>query len=749
MFLMNERLNQSEFQDIYVHGDGPVVFCYRSGMTVYEEVYADGRYMAAGWNAAGYTLNVLESFPTRFAGYKKDAEGKDVLIDTFADAQAFALEADGVSLDGSFQYIGFHKEKEIIENTDAAVLHGRVTLRSRVKPIEVVIHTVLDGTPVMTRWMEVKNLSDQSVNISAISPMCGGVEVIDRWKSYMKGAPDPSKIYSLGYMDQSLWGHEGFFKWHDLPNAMYGFSSKYRYDRFRHPFFVLKNKLLGTVMIAQLGWSGGYRFEFYSNTDSDTAKLSFQAALEAPNPMLVLFKGETFSMPAMHIGMLFGDLDDAVNSMHCHIRRSVFTQKAPLGKKGWIESGMGAERIMDVAATKHFADTAAAVGAETLIIDAGWNCPLGKEQKEWFFYPGDWYPDAERYPNGIGEIRDYIHSKGLKFGLWAEVESLGTKSKIRAEHPEWIAKCYSGQENRLLNMAIPEAAAWVESEIARMIEEYGLDLFRLDYNGSYRLMLCSEDKNGLPENTHLRYYQNTNAMFERLRRRFPDVIFENCASGGGRTDVGFVKNFTHTWVSDWNVAPRSFAITNGMTMVLPPECVDRLFSGMNCHTRGSLDFQVRNTLFGRPTCNDFNAVGSAMNPEQIAFVKHSFALYQTYIRPYIDDSKIYHHTPELVSGHYGAGGVVDEPQGVGVIERASGDKKCGVIGIFKLADSDADGVIHVYPKGIDASANYKVTFDNDGASAVVSGFSLKNDGLRISLSGSVVSELIVYERAEA
>ena len=217
----------------------------------------------------------------RFAGYKKNAEGKDALIDTFADAQAFALEADGVSLDGSFQYIGFHKEKEIIENTDAAVLHGCVTLRSRIKPIEVAIHTVLDGTPVMTRWMEVKNLSDQSVNISAISPMCGGVEVIDRWKSYMKGAPDPSKIYSLGYMDQSLWGHEGLFKWQDLPNAMYEFSSKYRYDRFRHPFFVLKNKLLGTVMIAQLGWSRSYRFEFYANADSDTAKLSFQAAVEA------------------------------------------------------------------------------------------------------------------------------------------------------------------------------------------------------------------------------------------------------------------------------------------------------------------------------------------------------------------------------------------------------------------------------------------------------------------------------------
>lgn len=734
----------AEFKDIYVHGECQKVFCFRTGMAVYEEIFADGRYMASGRNNAGYTPNVLEAYPTRFAGYSQSVSGEKKLIDIFDSSSAFEIEADGVSLDGSWEYVSFEKSEKNIENTQKSVLCAKLVLKSSAKPIEVSVHTVLDGTPIINRFLEVKNLSDTDINISAISPMCGGIETIDRWKDFMHGAPDGSKIYSLGYMDKSIWGHEGFFKWHNLPEAEYGFSSKYICDRFRHPFFVLKNNLLGSIMIANLAWSGGYKFEFNLNAEGDMSKLSFKALLYAPNPMLILAPHESFKMPEIHIGTMFGDLDCAVNVMHAHLRKSVFSDNAPCGKKGWIECGMGAERLMDIEATKHFADTAAKIGAETLIIDAGWNCPPG-EEKNWALYPGDWYPDKKRYPNGIEEIRDYVHKKGLKFGLWAEVECLGKNSEIRKNHPDWMGKCYNGTENRLLDMSNPDAAKWVEGEIVRMIEEYKLDIFRLDFNGSYRFMLCRNEKNGIFENTYLRYYKNAYDMFERLKKRFPNVIFENCAAGGGRTDIGFVKNFTHTWVSDCNTAPRSFAITNGMTMALPPENIDRLASGMNCHTKASLDFQMRNIIFARPTCNDFNAVGSVMNTQQIEFVRHTLDIYKNYIRPYIDDSKIYHHTPELLFGNSAESHTASEPCGTGVIERASGDKKYGVIGIFKLADAECEDVISVYPEGVDVSQNYKVTFDNSGECVSVSGYLLKNEGIRVKLSGSLVSELIIYE----
>jgi len=73
-------------------------------------------------------------------------------------------------------------------------------------------------------------------------------------------------------------------------------------------------------------------------------------------------------------------------------------------------------------------------------------------------------------------------------------------------------------------------------------------------------------RHGYVENGYWRYYEALYAIYDRLRARFPDVVFENCAGGGGRTDIGLVRRFSHTWVTDWQIAPRSFSITNGMLM---------------------------------------------------------------------------------------------------------------------------------------------------------------------------------------
>lgn len=733
-----DNANNFGFKNIYVSGDGEKkCFCYRSGMTTFEETFYNGMLTASGWNAAGYTLNVLENMPSRLNSLD------------FTEPQSFDVEIDGASLSWDWQFVDFNSENEVLEN-GTEITHAVITLKNAIKPVIVKVNTALDGTAIIQRWIEIENVGDVPVNVNVAAPMSGGIETIDNWKDYASGVPDATKIYSLGYMNGSGHNHEGFFKWRDLLDCTQSIDGNYAYDDHRHPMFVLRNNLLGTMMIAQFGWSGGYKFEFTLNTDvsgysQPTSKLSFRVDIKGQNPIIILDKGEKFVSPKLHVGVLFGDLDAAVNAMHKHLRRSVFTLPSARGVKGWIEGGMGPERLMDVTATKHFADTMAKVGAEALIIDAGWYCPPKTAVEQWWSRAGDWYPDKDRYPNGIAEIRDYIHSKGLLFGLWLDLERIGNKSQIFKKHPEWAAKCFvNGLENSQLDMSNDDAAKWAESELCRVIEEYKIDIFRLDYNiGNRQKQNRKYGKNGL-ENAYVKYYENTDAMYERLRKKYPDVVFENCAAGGGRTDVKFVSNFTHTWVSDYNVAPRSFGITNGMTIALPPETVDRLVSGMGCHAKASLEWQVRNTIFGRPSTNDYNAVGSEFNPEQIEIIKHAFDMYKKHVRPYIDESLVFHHTPELFGDDGAKNAVVEQPRGTGIIERAAEDGKHGIIGIFNLADAKRQAIT-VYPKSVKPSLKYNVTYDNSGETTKVSGLELLNNGLRITLNGSLTSELIIYE----
>ena len=718
--------SRSYYTDAFLNEGGGGWVCYRTGLTVYEESMAGRRYVTAGWNGAGFPSNVLDAYHT------KQNPGD------YSLPFAFGLEANGVSLDYGWEFDGFEKEETTLEN-GVRVLLCCATLRSETLPLTVVLHTTLDGTAILTRKLELRNTGSEPLLFGRISVMGGAAGIVRGYRRYECLDGDPSAAFSAGYFDSASWGHEGSFSWHPLKPGRLQVSGRYREGRYRHPAAFLRNNIDGGIFAVQFGYSGGYSLVFDCRADASgnadgAVAVSYSVVFDGEAPRLRVDPGESAFTPEVHIGMINGDLDGIVYEMHTHIRRSVITlPPAPGSEGGIVESGMGPERTMNFAAVKHFADTASACGTETLIIDAGWYCPPGKEG-EWNARAGDWEYDRELWPEGIEAVRDYIRSKGLKFGMWLDAERLGKSSEAARVHPDWLTKPLSGSGSTLIDMSNPEAVAWVESQISKLIEEYGAEVFRLDYNiGSAEMNYRGADgAAGYP-----RYAENTYAMYRRLRLKYPGVVFENCAGGGGRTDLGMMKNFTHTWVSDWQVAPRSATITNGMTMVLPPERVDRLASGMNSHTAGSLDFIIRHTLFGRPTLNSFGPVGSEFNPLQIGFVKRSYDIYKKYVRPYASEGRIFHHTPER-------GG--EAPCGELILERSDRDRTVGIIGVFTLAGGSFDGT--VIPRGILPEGEYEVYFDNSGAKTRVPGYSLANGGIRVRVGSPMSSELIVYKKTD-
>lgn len=712
-------MKQNFFDVYYQAGENPV-FCYRSGLAVCEETLFNGVLVSSGYNAAGYPLNVLSNFPSRLNP-----------ID-FHEPSAFNIELDGQSVDYNLELENFETIKSE-KNTEAVV-----TLKSNIKPVKIRIHTILDGTQMFSRYFEIENLSDKHINLSRLSLLSGGIEKTDR--SHYTNESNIDKIYSAGYFNSDKWGREGEFEWHDLTPDELTVKCRFGRDRFRHPLIFIRNNLTGIMYFSQIGWSAGCSFsvDYHADYERNDSFLSFKAEITAHNPLTVIEPKSTFISPEVHMGVIAGGLDDAINEMHAHIRKSVLNIREASPEECLVGAGMGAEHDMTVETSKIFAKRFADMGGEVFIVDAGWECPPDKET-EWGNYNGTNIPDPERYPKGISELSDYCHSIGIKFGLWVDIETLGSKSEIFKKHPEWRSKTVLGIQSRnLADFSIPEAAEWAENELARIIEEYKLDLLRVDLNVSFRDYFTMRDTGtGITECSSIRHHYAVYKMYGNLKKRFPNVIFENCAGGGGRTDLGMMKNFNHSWVSDCQRAPRSLTVTNGMTMALPPERVDRLFAGMGCHEHGTIDMQMRNAMLTHMSLNVIAPAATHENPIQAKLVRHSVDIYKNFIRTFLPKSKIYHHTPEisLSDGDFY------------ILEIASPDCKKGAIAVFTLPDAKKAS-LSVIPKGIYTGINYKITLDNSGASYTAKGSELLLSGIPVSIPSSMSSELILFEAIE-
>lgn len=706
----------NNYFDIYCHQSNKEHhFCFRSGEMVYEEKFADGALLTCGYNASGYPLDVLKNCPTYINRSR------------YAEPFPFKIELDGQSVNFGLELIDFKTERTE-ENVTSVMM-----LKSTIKPIVIKIFTLLDGTQMISRWIEIENLSKEALKINRLSVISGALESMDVSDYYTDKCIE--EYYSTGYFSDDRWGNEGLFKWNTLYPGTISIDGRFNRNRFRHPLLFIKNNLLGKIWFAQIGWSGGYSFKVDYNAkkyESDT-HLSFEAEITGHSPLYIIGPQGKFISPVAYIGLVHGDLDDAVNEMHSHIRKSVLNLPEADGSQALINCGMGAEHNMSVEESKAFIDQFAEMGGEIFTIDAGWECPPNK-QMEWPDYNGRNIPDPDRYPQGIKELCDYSHEKGLKFGLWVDIENVGQYCKIHEQHPQWRPLNVFGERNqKFLDMSNPEVSKWAENELARIIEEYSLDLLRVDHNVDFTEYFGIRDTGyGVPECVCVKHNQAVYRMYENLKKRFPHVIFENCAGGGGRTDLGIMKSFNHSWVSDWQKMPRSTAITNGMTMALPPERVDRLFAGMGCHTLGSFDSHMRNTMLGHISLNVISPADAEINKKQMAFVRHSTDIYKSFIRPFLGEAKIFHHTPDLTDAD------------CSILEIASPDKTKGAITIITLADASNEKIL-VRPKGIDMSKSYKITLDNSGASFTASGREILTDGIPVSIPSSLFSELILYE----
>lgn len=704
---------------------------FSSGLMICDEELRQGRWVGRYWGSGGQILPEIQ-----LDGERNTQDGLPM--------DGFRLQIEGQDLSGTWKWVGVTKTE--VSNPDGTLV--TVELQSSARPIDVKIHTLLTGGPAMVRWLEIKNTGAKATAISAVSPWSGQLWHTPDFRESLK--PGDLSVYDVGFIDNNKWGHEGDWKFEPVINQSRIIKGERGKSGWGHPTFLARNNATGEWFAASLAWSGNWTIRVTSDVDSSPversgpadrpanteARLYFEMGPSTVDPVLrVLDPGETVKTPETHILCLRSDLDGVTQAMLNHVRRDVLpTPPSPhvfdveANHRGYIvdhETEAGIDREIDMASS---------VGAETFVIDAGW---YGQSPNQWYPNVGDWYAGAW-LPNDLQPIREYARKKGMQFGLWMEPESIGSASKLLKEHPDWVStrNGVAVTNGRQLDFSNPAVAKWAESEVARVIKTYDLDVFRIDYNTT-----VEEGGNrvyqGFVENTMWRHVDNLYAMFDRLRKQFPHVIFQNCAGGGGRLDWGMLHRFDNSELSDWMRLPRGIKVLNGMTWVLPPEILLRTFGTEvpNLAGDGDLDSQLRQVEVALPIFRGIAPSPAELNPLLLAKLRSGVELYKQELRPILRNSVVYHHTP-----------LVDFSQETPwvVLEYANPDSVRDMATLFRTS-SFGNSDYRFMPRGLDISQTYKVTFKNSGQAVERAGYELMRDGIPVKLEAAGTSEMLIFQ----
>ena len=172
------------------------------------------------------------------------------------------------------------------------------------------------------------------------------------------------------------------------------------------------------------------------------------------------------------------------------------------------------------------------IGCEVFVIDAGWFGPDSG------FGVGDWREkDGEPFYGNMAAFADEVRAAGLKFGFWIEPERWEKDVPIRKEHPEWFP-----ENTSRIDLTQPAAAEYFHDVIAQNVRKFGAEYLKIDFNAS-----MGYDESG----TELYNYCTVlNEQIKRIRQEFPNLVIENCGSGGLRCDLTTAQFYDNAFVSD-------------------------------------------------------------------------------------------------------------------------------------------------------------------------------------------------------
>lgn len=283
--------------------------------------------------------------------------------------------------------------------------------------------------------------------------------------------------------------------------------------------------------------------------------------------------------------------------------------------------------------TRIYAPVVAKTGVEYYVIDCGWH----NEEPGNIIYPyvGQWKESRARFPNGVRATTDYIRSLGMKAGLWIEPEIIGIQCREMLDY--YTEDCFIQRNGRrlavmnrhFLDYRHPRVREYMTETIRRMVEDYGADYIKFDYNQD---MGVGTDRDALNAGDGLE--KCTDAFFswvEDMKARYPDVILEGCSSGGMRMDYRTLSTYSLVSTSDQtNYLKYPYIAGNILSAVIPEQAAVWSYPVGACRKEEISDDQIVmnmiNSFLGRMHLASHL---EWMDEHQLSLVCEGVAFYET------------------------------------------------------------------------------------------------------------------------
>lgn len=365
------------------------------------------------------------------------------------------------------------------------------------------------------------------------------------------------------------------------------------------------------------------------------------------------------------------------------------------------------------------ADKAAELGIEMLVMDDGW---FGCREDDNTSL-GDWFVNEEKLPGGLERLADGIRKRGLKFGIWMEPEMVSPDSQLYRAHPDWILQHRNrevsrGRNQYVLDIGRKEVRDEIYRQVYDVVKTSKADYVKWDMNRCLTNVaghMTRDDEQGM---VYHKYVLGVYEMQDRLTKDFPELLLENCSSGGARFDPGMLYYSPQIWCSDDTDAIERLEIQRGTAMVYPLSTIGAHVSDCPNHATGrTAPFDTRGqvALFGT---FGYELDVTKIPEEQQEKIKEQVVLYHKY-------------NDLIREGDYFRIASPADGRGYDCYTVVSKDKKEALLSFVRVDAHLNRWGERIYLKGLDPAGKYSLS-DREGT---FTGTMLMNMGFEINGAG--------------